>query len=158
MKVLLTGATGLIGSEVGKQLSEAGIEVVSLTRDAKRARRRLPFLSEVHEWTGGDAPFPDSLRAVLQTVDGVVNLMGENISDQRWSAEFKNKLITSRVSGTKSLVEEIKGNSKLRVWIQGSAIGVYGSQDRGGLFASVGRLSETSDTAVARCGRGSWLG
>ncbi len=149
MKILLTGATGLIGSEVGKQLSEAGIEVVSLTRDAKRARRSLPFLSEVHEWTGGDAPFPDSLRAVLQTVDGVVNLMGENISDQRWSAEFKNRLITSRVSGTKSLVEEIKGNSKLRVWIQGSAIGVYGSSANGEHFdenspAGSGFLAELS--------------
>jgi uncharacterized protein (TIGR01777 family) len=127
MKILLTGATGLIGREVGKQLSESGIEVISLSRDASRARRSLPFLTEVHEWAGGDAPFSKDLIALFQNVDGVVNLMGENISEHRWSAEFKEKLSKSRVSGTKSLVDALRENSKLRVWVQGSAIGFYGS-------------------------------
>ena len=126
MKILLTGATGMIGREVGKQLTECGIEVVSLTRDADRARRNLPFLTEVHEWAGADAPFTDGLKAVLQTVDGVVNLMGENLSDQRWNQEFKKRLSESRVAGTKNLVRALAGSSRLKVWIQASAIGFYG--------------------------------
>ncbi len=53
MRILLTGATGLIGKELGKTLVEQGHEVVSLSRDPQRARLRIPFSTEIIPWGGG---------------------------------------------------------------------------------------------------------
>ena len=65
MKILLTGATGLIGKEVGKLLVSEGHEVIAMTRNAKRARIELPFPCRIVEWAGGGVAFSEeTLKAI----------------------------------------------------------------------------------------------
>lgn len=73
MRVLLTGATGLIGSEVVRRLSDAGHELVLVVRDVDAARARWPHAHVVQGGFGGDVPpWPDYLRGV----DVVINAVG----------------------------------------------------------------------------------
>lgn len=123
MKVLLTGATGLIGKEIGKLLVQKGHEVLAVSRSRSRAELELPFKAQFIEWNGGIETFP---TAVMESVDAVVNLMGENLADQRWSANFKKHLYDSRVFSTRSLVSSALNAKNLKVWVQGSAVGFYG--------------------------------
>ena len=123
MKILLTGATGLIGKELGKSLVALGHQVISVSRSASKAKKSLPFQTEVLEWNGrGDFP-----KDGLVGIDGVIHLMGESIAESRWTEEVKNKLIQSRVDSTQSLINACKRDApSLKFWIQGSAIGYYG--------------------------------
>ena len=81
MRILLTGATGLIGRELGKALAARGDRLVCLVRDPE-ARRHLPFPATCFEW--------DHLRAVpalaLEGVDAIVHLAGEPVAGKRWSS------------------------------------------------------------------------
>jgi hypothetical protein len=129
MKILLTGATGLIGREVGKLLSEAGHEVVSLTRDGVNGRATMPFQCRVLEWKGAGFPFSQETLEGFRGIDGVVHLMGENIADNRWSKKIKDRLVKSRVDASQELIMAIFGVSNPQFWIHGSAIGFYGVSD-----------------------------
>ena len=75
MRILMTGATGLIGRELGKALAARGDTLVCLVRDVSSARRRLPFPAECHAWDH-TCPVP---AAALREVDAVVNLAGEPV-------------------------------------------------------------------------------
>ena len=134
MKILLTGATGLIGREVGKLLSEAGHDVVSLTRDIQRGRASMPFLCEALEWKGAGSPIPAATLEGLKGLDGVIHLMGENIADHRWSGAVKKRLMESRVIASRELLAAVMKGSSPAFWIQGSAIGIYGSSEGGRIF------------------------
>lgn len=126
MRILMTGATGLIGRELGKQLAARGDQVVCLVRDVQRATGRLPFPAELHLW--------DHRRAVpspaLDGVDAVVNLAGEPVAGERWSDERKRLIRDSRVIGTRRLVQAaMRHGPSIKAFVQASAIGFYG--DRG---------------------------
>ena len=130
MRVLVTGATGLIGKEIGKLLVESGHELVVVSRNPAKARLDLPFPAEIFAWQGESEQFP---KAALQGVEGVIHLAGESVASGRWTPERKKSIRDSRVMGTRRLVEAISqlGNSDhpLKTFISGSAIGIYG--DRG---------------------------
>lgn len=125
MKVLVTGASGLIGSALCDALLARGDSVVGLTRDPQRARSTNPGVSW-HAWEPTlERPPAESFAGV----DGVVNLLGEKI-DQRWSEEAKSRILESRRTGTRNIVAAIAGlERKPKVLVNGSAIGFYG--DRG---------------------------
>lgn len=127
MKILITGATGLVGKELGKLLVSQGHEVVAVSRSARSARLRLPFhAAAIIEWSGVD-PLN---HPILNDVDGVIHLMGENIADGRWTTEMKKRLHDSRVESTRLLREAFEKRERpLQFWIQGSAIGIYGHTD-----------------------------
>lgn len=124
MKILMTGATGLIGAELGLSLTRKGHNLVIVSRNRKKALLQAPYPCEVIE---GDL----SERALdpeqTQTIDAVIHLLGENLSEKRWSKEQKNKIMASRQDGTRHLVESFSKPPK--VFISASAIGFYG--DRG---------------------------
>ncbi len=126
MRILLTGATGLIGREIGKALVARGDTVVCLVRDATAARRRLPFPATCHSWDHArEVP-----AAALQGVDGVVHLAGESVADTRWSARKKALIRDTRVLGTRRLVQAVLAHgSAVQAFVHGSASGYYG--DRG---------------------------
>jgi uncharacterized protein (TIGR01777 family) len=127
MRILITGATGLIGRELGKRLASRGHDIVVTSRNAERARRDLPFPARVFTWPGSEEPFPVT---ALEGVEAVVNLAGESIGELRWTEVKKNAIRTSRVLGTRNLVESLKQLPQpIRVLVQGSAMGYYG--DRG---------------------------
>jgi uncharacterized protein (TIGR01777 family) len=118
MKVLMTGARGLVGSTLRPFLTTGGHEVVSLQRAA-----------------AGDAPWwnPESGAvdaASLRNSDALVHLAGENIAAGRWSTRRKAAIRNSRVEGTRRLCEFLaRRDERPRVMIAASAIGFYG--DRG---------------------------
>lgn len=128
MRVLLTGATGLIGKEVGKILVQNGHEVIALSRNPQKARLELPFPARIFEWAGDHAPMPTE---ALNNVEGVIHLAGESIAGSRWTEEKKRRIRDSRVDGTRRLVESLKASpqSQLKVFVSGSAVGYYGNRE-----------------------------
>lgn len=125
MRVLITGATGLIGSAVADALLARGDEVVGLTRDPAKAKPKNPTVNW-HAWQAtSERPPP----AALEGVDAVVNLIGEEIN-QRLTDEAKARIRDSRITASRSLIGAIEAMSvKPKVFIGQSAIGYYG--DRG---------------------------
>ena len=125
MRVLVTGASGLIGSAVCDALLARGDEVVGLTRDPERARPQNPTITW-HAWRPVAEPSP---AAALEGVDGVVNLVGEEIN-QRLTDAAKVRIRESRIVGTRNLLAGVEASSsEPSVFIGQSAIGYYG--DRG---------------------------
>jgi uncharacterized protein len=125
MRVLVTGASGLIGSAVSDALLARGDEVVGLSRDPKRAAQGNPTVSW-HAWNPVNERPP---AEALEGVDGVVNLIGEEIS-QRLTPEAKQRVLSSRERSTKNLVDALAAaSSKPKVLVSQSATGHYG--DRG---------------------------
>lgn len=125
MRVLVTGASGLIGTGVCDALLARGDEVVGLTRDAEKAKKKNPTV-RWHSWDAtSERPPPEALEGV----DGVVNLIGETL-DQRWTEAAKRRITDSRVVSTRNLVQAIAASEVTpRVFVGQSAIGYYG--DRG---------------------------
>jgi hypothetical protein len=123
--VLVTGASGFIGSALCDSLLVRGDTVVGLTRDPKRARRTNPSVN----WHAWEPALERPPAEAFDGVDAVVNLLGEKIN-QRWTDEAKRRIMESRRTGTHNLIGTIAGlEDKPRVLVNQSAIGFYG--DRG---------------------------
>jgi len=123
MQAVVTGATGLIGQALIRQL---GSGAAVLSRDDGRAQRQLGGV-RAHRWApeGGPAPVE-----ALRGADVVFNLAGEPAADGRWTAEKKRRIRDSRVVGTRHLVAGLAAlNERPRVLVSASAVGYYG--DRG---------------------------
>src|SRR5690242_14454251 len=103
MRVLITGASGLLGSALSDALLARGDEVVGLTRDPERARPRNPTIN----WYRWHATTERPPTEALDGVDGVVNLIGEEIN-QRLTDEAKIRIRESRIVGTRNLIEGIE--------------------------------------------------
>jgi uncharacterized protein (TIGR01777 family) len=127
VRVLVTGASGLIGSALCDALFARGDDVVGLTRNPGRARSGNPRVTW-HKWEPTlERPDP----AAFDGVAGVVNLVGERI-DQRWTDEAKQKIMETRRQGTHNLVQAIEAleeSKRPKVLVSQSAVGYYG--DRG---------------------------
>ncbi|HEX8088395.1 MAG TPA: TIGR01777 family oxidoreductase [Blastocatellia bacterium] len=125
MKILITGATGLIGRRLCQLLTGEGHKVVALSRSPQRAKDIA--IVEAHKWEPGVGPPPDE---ALNGVDAVVHLAGEPIATRRWSDEQKGRIRESRVASTRNLVNALRLMAiKPRVLVSSSAVGFYG--DRG---------------------------
>jgi uncharacterized protein len=121
LTVAVTGASGLLGSALVPFLTTGGHTVRAVKR------------------TGAEFD-----ASALDGADVIVNLAGAGIADERWSDARKKLLVDSRVDYTRRLIAAVKqSGSKPKVWIQGSAIGIYG--DRGDEVL-------TEDSAVGESG------
>ena len=125
--VIIAGGTGLIGRALTRALRAQHVPVVVLTRrpEGQRSQPGLTFV----RWNPDD---PAALQATLAGAAAVVNLMGANISQGRWTARRKAELYRSRVATTRALaraVAALPADARPRVFLQGSAVGYYG--DRG---------------------------
>lgn len=131
MKVVVTGATGFVGSRLVERLHQEGHRVLVLTRNTTSARKVFP-----------EAAFPNvEIVAYTPTVsgawqnavagsDGVVNLAGEPIAEERWTPAHKQEILNSRQLGTQKIVEAIRNaNPKPTVLVNASAIGYYGTSE-----------------------------
>jgi uncharacterized protein len=125
MRVLTTGATGLIGSALSDALLARGDEVVGLTRDPERARPRNPTV----RWYAWQPAVERPPAEAFDHVDAVVNVVGEEIN-QRLSEAAKRRIRESRVTASRNLIQGIKALAEPpKVFVGQSAIGYYG--DRG---------------------------
>lgn len=120
MRIAITGSTGLIGSALSRHLTTAGHEVVPIVRSEPRAGE-IGWSPSEHRLDAAD----------LVGTDAVVNLAGAGIGDRRWTDDYKQILMDSRVDGTTLLATRLAelGDDGPRVLLSGSAIGFYG--DRG---------------------------
>lgn len=126
MRVFITGGTGLVGTRLKKRLLERGDEVVILTRRPNAVEKEKNVTAVV-----GDPMTPGSWADAIQNADAVVNLVGEGIFNKRWSPEFKETLIKSRVDSTRNVSAALAKNPKKsdgspKVLVSASAIGYYG--------------------------------
>ncbi len=116
MKILITGASGLIGTALVKYFRALGHQVEPLCRSKKAI----------------ESPFWDPERAIIELgsfteIDVVIHLAGENIAEGRWSNGKKSRIYDSRVKGTKLLADMLAAlDHKPHTLISVSAIGYYG--------------------------------
>jgi uncharacterized protein (TIGR01777 family) len=119
MKVLISGATGLIGSALVAELESGGHRTTRLTRS--------PRSSADVGWDPSSGTI-DASR--IEGHDAVVHLAGESIGEGRWTPEKKRRIMQSRSEGTRLLAETIAGLPEPpEVLVSASAVGYYG--DRG---------------------------
>jgi uncharacterized protein len=118
MKILIAGASGLVGSALVPKLKTEGAEVTRLVRSAAKVGE-----IEWHPDRGSiDAP-------ALEGFDAVINLAGDGIANGRWTEEKKRRILDSRVNGTRLLSETMANLSrKPATFINASAVGFYGSR------------------------------
>jgi len=125
-KVIVTGATGFLGKRITEELIERGDEVTIFTRSIKSARQKISDAYDYVEWNPG----LNNWYWKLEDKDAVVHLAGENVMAKRWNEEHKKNILSSRIDGTRSLVNAIgKLKNKPEVFISASAIGYYGNSE-----------------------------
>lgn len=121
-RVIITGATGLIGGALAERLVAAGHEVVGLSRDPEGARG-VPDGVRLLRWDGRT---PEGWAHAVEGAEAIVNLAGATLG-KRWTAARKAKILGSRVDATHAVVEAIRGaKDRPKVLVQASAVGYYG--------------------------------
>jgi uncharacterized protein len=153
MRVLLTGASGLIGSALAPRLEAGGNEIITLVRSRERTGDRAFF------WN----PQAGELDVqALRGIDAVVHLAGESVAG-RWTDQKKARIRESRVGGTRLLSEAVASSGdRPAVFACASAVGFYGdrgdaqlteeSSGGGGFLAGVVREWEAATEPAARAG------
>jgi uncharacterized protein (TIGR01777 family) len=117
MRVLISGASGLVGSEVIRQLEAEGHTALRLVRrSAKNA-------NEV-EWNPAKGFIQEG---IMETVDAVVNMAGATTGKIPWTAKYKEEIVSSRLDSTRTLVKAMaEAKRRPKVLVSGSASGFYG--------------------------------
>jgi uncharacterized protein (TIGR01777 family) len=140
MRVLVTGASGLIGTALQRSLRERGHELLLASRSEPKDDSWIQWSAE--------SGFADARE--LEEIDAVVHLAGESVSGLRWTDEKKKAIRDSRVLGTRSIVDAIAElETRPRVLVAASAIGFYG--DRGDeVLTETSRSGKTFLAEVSR--------
>jgi len=158
MRILVSGATGLIGRALCAALDARGDAVVTLVRPGTR-----PLAGTTVSWNPTERSINMAELEGLGTIDAVVHLAGAGIADKRWTAARKAEIRDSRIDGTSTLASAVATlTTKPRVFVSGSAIGWYGSRgdevlDEGstagdGFLAEVCAAWEDAATASSEAG------
>jgi uncharacterized protein (TIGR01777 family) len=119
-RVAVSGASGLVGTELTARLTKHGHSVIPMVREAKNRGEEILWNSG----TGVANPLQ------LENIDTIVHLAGENIAGARWTTAVKERIRSSRIEGTQALVQSLsKARTRPKTLVCASAIGFYG--DRG---------------------------
>jgi uncharacterized protein len=117
MRVLISGASGLVGTEVIRQLEADGHEALRLVR-------RKPTSPKEVEWNPAAGYIQEG---IMETIDAVVNMAGATTGKIPWTAKYKEEIVSSRLDSTRTLVKAMAAAKRRpAVLVSGSASGFYG--------------------------------
>ncbi len=130
-RIILTGATGLIGTKLFTALKQRGDAVVIFSRSPERARSALPGAAEYVSWSVAES---GPWMAAIDGAAAVIHLAGAPISEgltgPRWTDSYKAEIRDSRVIGTRGIVNAIAAAKQPpAVLVSASGVGYYGHRD-----------------------------
>lgn len=126
-RIILTGATGLVGKSLVKKLS-AEYEIFIFSRSAEKAKQVFPEL-ECIEY---NYLLPEQWQKYLEGAFAIIHLAGENVASGRWTKYRKQKIYNSRIVSTANFVKAMNScKQKPGVFITSSATGYYGYSETG---------------------------
>jgi uncharacterized protein (TIGR01777 family) len=118
--ILITGASGLIGTRLTPLLQQKGYRVIHLNRHISKNSKVETFLWDVQKQTIDDRAVKDA--------DYIIHLAGAGIADKTWTTERKKEIINSRTESLHLLFKTIQqSNPALEGFISSSAVGIYGA-------------------------------
>lgn len=118
--VLITGATGLIGTHLCEKLKALGYRVILLSRSKNNSSGFQTYSWDVNRQILEDA--------AISSANYIIHLAGANIGEKRWTKERKQHIVDSRVKSAQLLFDKIKSSgSKPKAFISASAVGFYGA-------------------------------
>ncbi len=121
-RIIVTGASGLIGRALCAHLAQQGYEVVALSRSPAN----FPDLGPGVEVVGWNARDSLGLSPVVEGANGIVHLAGENLATGRWTRTKKVRILESRLTSGKALAEALtRLDRRPEVFVQASAVGYY---------------------------------
>lgn len=119
LRILISGASGFIGTELTRQLESEGHTVLALVRRPARSDREF-------SWSPQDGTIAPE---ALEGTDVVVNLAGASTGRIPWTRSYKREILYSRVNGTRTIAEAMsRASDPPRVLVNGSAVGYYGNR------------------------------
>ena len=119
MHVLVSGSTGLIGTEVCRQLEAAGHTVLRLVR-------REPLRPGEYQWNPAELSVDPG---VIERADAVINLSGASLARLPWTPGYRRTILSSRVRATRTLTDAMKrASTRPQVLLNASAVGIYGNR------------------------------
>ncbi|TWO32650.1 TIGR01777 family protein [Seonamhaeicola sediminis] len=122
MRVLITGATGLIGQQIVKSCHEQGILVNYLTTNKSKIKTDGNY--QGFYW---NLESQEIDKACFRNVDAIIHLAGATVS-KKWTPQYKKEIISSRVEGIRLLVNALKGEShNIKQVVSASGISMYPS-------------------------------
>lgn len=125
-KVVITGASGLIGRNLIKDLISSNYTVVALVRDLNKSKNIIPSEVELIQW---DFKSNNLDLKKLENSYTIIHLAGSGIFSRRWNEQFKKEIYSSRVDSTKYLVDLISNlDKKPESFIVASGVGYYGNR------------------------------
>ena len=122
-KIVITGATGLIGKKISELLINRGDDIIIFTRSPEKAEATIPGAKEYVKWNYKNI---NAWKEKLNGLDSVIHLAGKSVMGSRWTENYKRKILESRTISTRNLIEAISTvQQKPESFICASAIGYY---------------------------------
>ncbi len=126
--ILITGATGMIGGHITKEILRRGDKYIALTTNPLAAEKKL---TQPYKITASK----DVLSLKDESIDAIINLAGANLGEKRWNDKTKKEFYDSRIETTDGLIELIsKMEQKPDVLVSSSGVDYYGDTGKKDMF------------------------
>lgn len=125
-KIVIAGASGLIGKHLSQILIKSGYRVIGLVRNPEKAKQAaVNSKIEFIKWDINSDP--KSVSEIIEGSEAIINLAGTNIAGKRWNDEFKKEIYDSRILSNRQFVNAINlCKEKPSTFITACGVGIYG--------------------------------